>query len=309
MTGEPLGRICAVVNRLHNDFHHDRVGFFGFFESVRNLDVARALFDHAGNFLRERGFEIMRGPMNFSVNDEIGMLIEGFDTPPVIMMTHNPPYYNELTEGCGFVKAMDVVAYEMHQGMISDRIMQIGEKLLSRLKLRVRHFDKKNFWTEVDAICEVYNKAWAANWGFVPMTKSELKEMARTLKLIYDPRLIFFAETEDGKPVGFSLILPDINVVLKRLNGRLLPTGIITLLTGLRSINRARVLLMGVDPQYRGRGVDAAFYYLTYKLGVEAGYRWAEFSWILEDNRLMNDAALGMGAKPYKKWRIWERPL
>ena len=251
----------------------------------------------------------MRGPMNFSVNDEIGMLIEGFDRPPAIMMTHNPPYYNDLMAECGFGKAMDVVAYELHQGELSDRLLQVGEKLLSRLKLRVRTLDSKNFWRDVQHICDVYNTAWAANWGFVPMTKNELKVMAEGLRLIYDPRMVFFAETEDGTPVGFSLMLPDINVILKRLNGRLLPTGIIKLLRGRRKIDRARVLLMGVDPAFRGRGVDVAFYYLTYKRGVEAGYRWAEFSWILEDNRLMNDAALGIGAKPYKKWRIWERPL
>jgi hypothetical protein len=251
----------------------------------------------------------MRGPMNFSVNDEIGMLIEGFDTPPAIMMTHNPPYYNELMAECGFAKAMDVAAYELRQGEVSARLMQVGEKLLSRLKLRVRTMDAKNFWGDIQHICDVYNTAWAANWGFVPMTKSELKVMAETLRLVYDPRMVFFAETEDGTPVGFSLMLPDINVILKRMNGRLLPTGILKLLIGRRKIDRARVLLMGVDPAFRGRGVDVAFYYLTYKRGVEAGYRWAEFSWILEDNRLMNDAVLGIGAKLYKKWRIWETPL
>jgi hypothetical protein len=298
-----------VVNRLHNDFHHDRVGFFGFFECVHNPDVARALFDHAGNFLRTRGFEVVRGPMNFSVNDEIGMLVEGFDTPPAIMMTHNPPYYNELMTDCGFSKAMDVIAYELRRGELSRRLLDIGERSLSRLKLRVRTLDPKHFWQDVEHICNVYNTAWAANWGFVPMTKSELKAMAETLRLIYDPRLVFFAENSDGKPVGFSLLLPDINVILKRLNGRLLPTGILRLLAGRRKINRARVLLMGVNPACRGHGIDAAFYYLTYLRGTEAGYRWAEFSWILENNRPMNDAALAIGAKPYKKWRIWEKPL
>jgi GNAT superfamily N-acetyltransferase len=251
----------------------------------------------------------MRGPMNFSVNDEIGMLIEGFDTPPTIMMTHNPPYYNDLMAECGFVKAMDVLGYQLHRGEISERLLRVGEKLQSRLKLRVRAMDTKNFWRDVQHICDVYNTAWTANWGFVPMTQNELKVMAETLRLIYDPRMVFFAETADGTPIGFSLMLPDINVLLKRMNGRLLPTGIVKLLAGRRKIDRARILLMGVDPAFRGHGIDVAFYYLTYQRGVEAGYRWGEFSWILENNRLMNDAALGIGAKPYKKWRVWERPL
>jgi len=308
-TGETLGRVCAVINRLHNEFHQDRVGFFGFFESVNNTDVARALFDRAGDHLAARGFDVMRGPMNFSVNDEIGMLIEGFETPPVVMMTHNPPYYNDLVGACGFVKAKDLIAYELHQGHINDRILETGAKLLARHKLRIRPIEKKNFWQEVEYICDVYNNAWSANWGFVPMTKAELKTLAQTLRLIYDPRLVFFAESENGVPVGFSLALPDIHVLFKRMNGTLFPTGLFKLLAGLRKIHRARVILMGVNPDFRGRGVDLAFYYLTYKLGTEAGYNWGEFSWILEDNRMMNDAALGMGAKPYKKWRIWEKPI
>ncbi|MDD5088562.1 MAG: N-acetyltransferase [bacterium] len=309
-TGRIVGRVCAVVNRAHNEFHKDRVGFFGFFECVDSAAVARALLDHAGRFLMERGFTVMRGPANFSVNDEIGMLIEGFDTPPVIMMTHNPPYYNRLMEECGFVKAMDLLGYELHQGEISERLLNVGEKLLARLKLRVRTIDTKHFWRDVRHLCDVYNSAWAANWGFVPMTEGELKAMADSLRLIYDPRMVFFAETEDGRPVGFSLMLPDINVILKHISdGRLLPTGIFKLLLGRRRIHRARVLLMGVDPAFRGRGLDAAFYYLSYKRGTEAGYHWAEFSWILENNRPMNDALLAIGAKPYKKWRMWEKAL
>lgn len=309
-TGEIVGRVCAVVNRAHNEFHKDRVGFFGFFECVDSATVARALLDHAGRFLLKRDLTVMRGPANFSVNDEIGMLIEGFDTPPVIMMTHNPPYYNRLMEECGFVKAMDMLGYELRKGEISERILQMGEKLLARSKLRVRTLDPKNFWRDVRYLCDVYNRAWVDNWGFVPMTSGELKAMADSLRLIYDPRLVFFAENENGQPVGFSLLLPDVNVILKHVkNGRLLPTGILKLLLGRRKIDRARVLLMGVDPAFRGRGLDAAFYYLSYKRGTEAGYHWAEFSWILENNRPMNDALRAMGAIPYKKWRLWEKTL
>lgn len=308
-SGEVVGRICAVVNHAHNRFHKDRVGFFGFFESVDSEDVARALFDHAGRFLMERGLDVMRGPANFSVNDEIGMLIEGFNTPPAIMTTHNPPYYNRLAEQCGFVKAKDLLAYEMREGQFSERIMRLGEKLESRLKLRVRSFRKKEFWEEVRRIQDLYRRAWAGNWGFVPMSDREIVEMANSLKLIFDPRLVFFAEDESGQPVGFSLALPDVHPLLKKINGRLFPTGIFTLLTGRRKLNRIRIPLMGIDPAYRGRGVDAVFYCRTYKVGNQAGYHWGEFSWILEDNKPMNDALIAMGAIPYKKWRMWEKPL
>jgi hypothetical protein len=309
-TGEILGRVCAVVNGLHNKFHEDKVGFFGFFDCVNDPDVARALLDHAGAFLKSRGLDTIRGPMNFSVNDEIGMLIEGFDTPPVIMMTHNPPYYNTLMEQCGMVKAKDVVAYQMFQGQLSERVIRVAEALEKRLPLHIRPFNKHDFWGEVDRILSIYNAAWEKNWGFVPMTDKELKLMAQTLKLVYDPNLVYFAETAEGKPVGFSLALPDVHVLFKQIkNGRLFPTGIFKLLFGLKKIHRARVLLMGVHPDYRFRGIDTVFYYRTYKAGTEAGYNWAEFSWVLEDNEPMNAAALSMGSTPYKKWRIWERPL
>ena len=307
--GPVVGRICAVVNRLHNETHKDDVGFFGFFECENDPEVAAALFAQAGDYLQQRGYKVMRGPMNFSVNEEMGMLIEGFDTPPAIMMTHNPPYFNDLMEACGFVKVKDVIAYEMHAGQITDRVLNIGDKLEKRLNLRFREFNKKDFWNEVGRVLEIYNNAWEANWGFVPMTDRELKLMAESLKLMYDPRLIMFAETEDGTPVGFSLALPDVHVLFKKMNGRLLPFGIFRLLFGLRKIRRARVLLMGVRKDYRGRGIDTVFYCRTYKRGTAAGYNWAEFSWILEDNKLMNDAARAMGSKPYKRWRIWEKNL
>ena len=308
-SGQTVGRICAIVNRAHNDFHKDKVGFFGFFETVNDAAVARALLDTAGNWLRERGFDTIRGPVNFTTNDECGMLIDGFDTPPVIMMTHNPPYYNDLVAACGFVKARDLYAYQMFEGQISDRIMALAPKLAARLKIRIRPFNKKDFWGEVKRIEDIYDGAWEHNWGFVPMTPKELKLMAQTLKLGYDPRIIQFAETEDGKTVGFSLALPDIHVILKKMNGRLFPTGIFKLLAGRKKINRARVVMMGMLPEYRRRGIDSLLYYHAYTSGTHVGYNWGEFSWILEDNVMMNEAARNMGADLYKTWRIWEKPL
>jgi GNAT superfamily N-acetyltransferase len=307
--GPVVGRICAIVNRLHNETHKDKVGFFGFFESENDPDVAVALLEEAADYLRSRGCDTIRGPMNFSINDEIGMLIDGFDTPPTVMSNHNPPYYNELMQACGFVKANDLLAYEMSYGQIDERVLRIGAKLEQKNKLRIRNFNKHDFWGEVDRVFEVYNNAWEANWGFIPMSHDEIKLIAQTLRLVYDPRLVFFAENEAGKPVGFCLSLPDINVIVKKMNGRLLPLGILKMLFGLRKINRLRVWGMGVHRDYRGRGIDTVFYCRTYKTGTALGFNWGEFSWILEDNKPMNDMALAMGSHPYKRWRIWEKQL
>jgi hypothetical protein len=307
--GEILGRVSAIVNHRHNEFHEDKTGFFGFFECVNDSDVAQLLLIECAHFLRQRRMTAMRGPMSFSTNEECGMLYEGFDTPPTIMMPHNPPYYNRLMEECGLGKAMDLLSYEMPAGGISDRIIRVGQKLESRLKIKIRPFNKKDFWGEVALLKSVYDKAWTKNWGFVPMTEHEIHHLAQNLKLIYDPRLLYFAEAADGTTVGFCLALPDINQVLIRMNGRLLPTGILTLLAGRRKINRVRVLLMGVIESYRVRGIDTVFYYRIHRDGVSAGYKWAEFSWILENNKMMNDAAIGMGGTLYKRHRVWEKHL
>lgn len=307
--GKTVGRISAIHNSAHNRFHNDRVGFFGFFESVNDVETASALLDTAASHVKNLGLDTLRGPMNFSTNEECGMLIDGFDTPPAIMMTHNPPYYNDLLERCGFLKARDILAYEMREGDITERLLQLARKLESRLNLRFAFFNKSDFWGEVNKFRYLYNRIWEANWGFVPMTDNEINAMAKNLKLILDPALILFVTTNEGEPIGFSLALPDLNVLLKKINGRLFPTGLFTLLAGRRKIDRARVLAMGVLPEFRQRGIDAVIYLKTYESGLHAGYNWGEFSWVLEDNKNMNEAALSMGSRPYKKWRIWEKQL
>jgi len=307
--GEVVGRISAIHNSAHNRFHNDQVGFFGFFESVNDVEVASALLKTASDYVKNLGLDTLRGPMNFSTNEECGMLIEGFDTPPAVMMTHNPPYYNDLLEACGFSKAKDLLAYAMQEGDITDRLLTIARKLESRLNLNFTFFDKGDFWGEVNKFRDLYNQIWESNWGFVPMTDREIDAMAKNLKLVLDPALILFVTTKEGKPIGFSLALPDLNVVLKKINGRLFPTGLLTLLTQKGNINRLRVLAMGVLPEYRQRGIDAVLYYKTHESALNAGYNWGEFSWILEDNKNMNDAAVSMGSHAYKKWRIWEKQL
>jgi GNAT superfamily N-acetyltransferase len=307
--GSVRGRISAIVNHAHNDFHKDKVGFFGFFDCVEDRGIAAALLQEAEKFLKDQGLDTVRGPMNFSTNEECGILVDGFDTPPVIMNTHNPRYYPALIESCGYAKAKDMYAYCMAEGQITDRVMEIGKKLEARMDVKFRKFDPKNFKAEVERFKIVYNQAWEDNWGFVPMTDAEIDVMAANLKMIVDPNLIFFAENQQGEPVGFILGLPDLNVLIKKINGRLFPFGIFTLLTQKKKINRARILAMGVLPNYRKRGIDTVMYYKAYKVGTEAGYNWGEFSWVLEDNVLMNEAARTMGAVPYKTWRIYEKKL
>jgi len=303
------GRISAVVNSAHNDFWKDRVGFFGFFESENDHAVAGALLSAAEEFLKKQGLDTMRGPMNFSTNEECGLLVDGFDTPPAVMMTHNPPYYSSLLESAGLEKVKDLLAFQMFEGDLSDRVIDIGRKLEQRMDIRFRFFKTNDFAQEVERFKAVYNSAWEENWGFVPMTNDELDVMAKNFKLVLDPRLIQFAETSDGQVVGFILALPDLNVIFKKLNGSLFPFGIFRLLLGKHKVGRARVLAMGVLPQFRKRGIDTVLYLRAYEAGTAAGYKWGEFSWVLEDNELMTSAAKAMGSRAYKTWRIYEKRI
>jgi len=305
--GRIVGRIAGIINRAHNEFHKDTVGFFGFFESIDDMEVARALFQAAGDFVKERGMTTLRGPMNFSTNEECGLLCEGFDRPPAVMMTYNPRYYIRLLEDAGFQKAKDLLAYQMTRPDLSERLQRLGPALEKRLQLQVRKLSMKNFWVDVWRFRDIYNKAWESNWGFVPMTDGEFEKLAKDLKLIVDPDLVWFAENSDGQPVGASLALPDVNQALAKVNGRLFPFGLLKLLYYKKRVNGVRVMAMGVIPEYRRRGVDVVFYWRTYEEGVKKGHTWGEFSWILEDNEPMKEAAAMIGAKPYKIYRIYER--
>ncbi|MFH1010195.1 MAG: N-acetyltransferase [bacterium] len=307
--GRVAGRIAGITNRAHNEFHKDTVGFFGFFESIDDTEVARALFQAAGDFVKARGMTALRGPMSFSTNEECGLLYEGVDGPPVVMMTYNPRYYIRLLEDAGFQKAKDLLAYQMTQPDLSERLQRLGPALEKRLRLHVRKLNMKNFWADVWRFRDIYNKAWESNWGFVPMTDAEFEKLAKDLKLIVDPDLVWFAENSDGQPVGASLALPDINQALAKINGRLLPFGLLKLLYHKRRVNGVRVMAMGVIPEYRRRGVDVIFYWRTYSEGTKKGHTWGEFSWILEDNEPMKEAATMIGARPYKTYRIYERSI
>jgi GNAT superfamily N-acetyltransferase len=310
--GQDVGRIAAIVNHLHNEFHEEKTGFFGFFECDDDPEIARALLDTAADWLRARGMERVRGPMNFSTNEEHsspGILVEGFDTPPVIMMSHNPPYYARLIEAAGFEKSMDLLSYWLEGLKATDRLVRGVERMATRVGVTVRPLDMKRFDKEVEAIKTVYNAAWSRNWGFVPMTEAEFDHMARELKPIVEPNLCFIAEAE-GEPVGFALNLPDFNQALKTLpRGRLFPFGIFRLLWAKRRINAMRAITLGFTPRFQRYGLGALFYLRTLQATVERGSPRGEASWILEDNFEMRRALENMGGEVYKRYRVYEKTL
>jgi GNAT superfamily N-acetyltransferase len=303
-----VGRIAAIHNRLHNEFHRDRVGFFGFFESVNDRRVAGALFDAAAAWLKERELEVMRGPASFSTNDECGLLVQGFEYPPTILMPHNPPHYIELVEGSGFDKAKDLFQYELTNPHIPERLIRGARLIAERQKIRLRSLNLREFDREVERIKQLYNRAWEKNWGFVPMTDAEIDHLASQLKPVVVPDLVVFAERE-GETIGFAVALPDLNVALKtNPSGRLFP-GILKILLASRKITRIRVLLLGLLKEYRRTGADALMYQWIWEKGYALGYRWAEAGWILEDNVAMNNALLRTGFRHYKTFRLYDRPL
>jgi GNAT superfamily N-acetyltransferase len=310
--GQVVGRIAAILNHNHNKFHNENIGFFGFFDCVDDKDVAFKLFETVENWARRKGLDEIRGPVNPSTNDSCGILIDGFDKSPCIMMPYNYEYYPKLCESYGFEKARDLYSYYISQEMLTPKVMQKLERgvelVLKRRNATIRPVNLKNFDEEVKKVKEIYNNAWSKNWGFVPLTDDEINHIAKGLKQIVVPEIALFAEV-DGKPIGFSLSVPDINQALKGLNGRLLPFGIFKLMRNMKKITMIRVLIMGLIHEYRLSGIDAAFYYYTIKNGIAKGYSEAELGWVLEDNEPMKRVAENIGSVPYKKYRIYTKKL
>jgi GNAT superfamily N-acetyltransferase len=310
--GAIVGRIAAIRNNNHNSFNGTQDGFFGFFDTVNDQDVADMLLDTAAAWLRAEGLRTMIGPVNPTTNETCGMLVEGFDTAPVAMMTYNRPYYAGLVERYGLHKKTDLLAYNIPADTLNDRSMRLMDSLRERLNSRgitIRKGNMKNFKQEVDGLRGVYNAAWDKNLGFVPMTNEEFNYMAKDLKLVLDPDFCLVAE-HDGKPVAFALCIPDINQVqIKLKRGRLLPTGIFKFLFLRKKINAIRVIALGVLEPYRKMGIEAVFYGTIIRNGLEKNMAKAEASWILEGNEMMNRAIEGINGEVYKRYRIYERTL
>jgi hypothetical protein len=310
LNGKVAGRITAHTNKQHNLFHNDSVGFFGFFESIDDQAVADALFNTAATWLKVRDCDIIRGPMNFSTNDECGLLIDNFETPPFVMMTHNPPYYEKLYLNHGFIKSKDLYAYHLISNEIPERLERMATIIEKKEGIRVKSLAKNKIELKKDleTIFTIYRSAWERNWGFVPMTNKEFDALVKTLLPIVDPDLVFIAYYNDN-PVGFSVALPDYNIILKKMYGRVLPFGVFKALYYKNKIKRLRVLVMGLIKEYQKRGIDGLFYFHTFKNGLTKGFNEGEFSWVLEDNYEMNNVAKRMGATVHKTYRVYDKSI
>ncbi len=308
--GQTVGRIAGIIDHHYIQLHQENVGFFGFFESIADAEVAEILLSEVKKWLRDHGMEKMAGPMNPSTNDECGLLVEGFDVSPCLMMPYNPRYYPSLLEGSGLKKAMDLYAYWLEElSFQGNRLFRIAERLSKKnpqlwlRPIKLRHLDE-----ELEIIKEIYNDAWSKNWGFVPLTEAEINDLAKNLKPLVVPDLVLFAYSGED-PIGFSVSLPDYNEVLKRLNGKVGLWGALKFLYYSRKIKTLRVMLLGVKRAFQKKGVEGLLYIETFKRGIKKGYFQAECSWILGNNVLMQHGLEAMGAKRYKTYRIYEAPL
>ena len=307
--GKVVGRIAAIVNHNHDSEHHEKAGFFGFFESDDNVETSRALFSAAERFLFGKGAKIFRGPANPSVNDEYGLLVDGYDKPPAVLMPYNPPYYEKLIQDAGFVKSKDLFAYKLSQDTVySEKLERAGQLVRKRYNMSFRSIEMKKFDEEVELIKVVYNKAWANNWGAVPMTDKEIDALAADLKPVVVPDLVIFAEKE-GKIIGFSLSLPDIHQALRFNKSGGLLTGLWNLYTKKKHIDTVRIIVLGVLPEFQYTGAAGVLFYETAVRARKLGYQYGEASWVLEDNEAMNRAAETMKGEVEKRYRLYERPL
>jgi Acetyltransferase (GNAT) family len=311
--GQDIGRIAGIIDHNHNRATKDQAAFFGFFESVNELAVSRLLFEAVFVWARQAGLQRVLGPMNPTTNDECGLLVEGFDSPPVIMMTYNPRYYVPLVEAAGFRKAKDLLAYHMDLAKIPmDRLGRIAAKIKQRNpNLVFRPVRRKTLPQDLVKVKEVYNAAWQHNWGFVPMTDAEVDFMAARLKPLLMEGLIWLAEA-GPEPVGFLLALPDYNIPLRPLRGRLLTPhvlGFLPYLLGWKCPPRTRVITLGVKEKYRAKGLESAMLIEGLRVGFDAGVRESEASWILEDNVMMCRMLEAIGGRVYKTYRLYGRSV
>jgi GNAT superfamily N-acetyltransferase len=313
--GEVVGTIAALIDHNHNAFHEEKAGSFGFFETIEDYSVAEALLSTACDWAKERDMEVIRGPLNFSQNQECGLLIEGFDESPVIMMTYNPRYYIDFIERFGFVKAHDLYAFIAERADFSEvakfppKLLRVAEKAGEKKRIKFRTVDMANFDRELVMVKKVYNRAWERNWGFVPMTDAEFDHLAANLKPLLDPNLVFIAEI-DGEPIGVSIALPDLHQPLKHMGGRWFPFGWLKFLWYRWKIDTVRLLIMGVIEEHRRSGIDALFYLeIGREMLKKKQYRRLECSWVLESNEAMWRILERIGAHRYKTYRIYEKSL
>ncbi|HUU02461.1 MAG TPA: N-acetyltransferase [Myxococcota bacterium] len=313
--GLPLGRISAQINTLHNEYHKDKTGFFGFFECVDDEKVSGALLETAEGWLAEKGCDKVLGPESFSTNEEVGMLAEDREGPPMIMCSYNPPYYTRLVEAAGYQKAKDLYGWFYEIGKVPEAPMQVAEAVKKHPGLTVRPTDPKNMEHDINIVRDIFNAAWSKNWGYVPWTDAEVKHSAKMMKMIMIPELTAIAEV-DGKPAGMMLAFPNINEAIKDLNGRLFPTGLAKLvwrlMLGRYKFKGARLFLLGIKPEFRGNvlgGLSVLLYVRAHRAALKLGMKTGETGWTLEDNKKINAGIQFMGGRLGKIYRVYGKDL
>ncbi|WP_162909582.1 GNAT family N-acetyltransferase [Aggregatilinea lenta] len=316
----PVGTVAAFVNHRHNEYHHEHIGFFGAFEVYDDQEAATALLDTAADYVRALGYDALRGPATFSTNEECGIMIEGFDDPPVVLMPYNPPYYQRLVEATpGFERVMDLYSYYITFQAINnspklEKLFRITQQNSKRRSIIIRTPDTKHLDHEFQLLKDIYNLAWDENWGYVPFSSKELDEMVKDLGQYFEPRLTFFAEIE-GKPVAFMLALPDLNQVLLKAYPRPGKLELVTLLQLLwhwkvrSKITRIRIMLMGVEEGHRGIGIESAMFVEAYKAAQALGWEVGDGGWVLETNEPMQRLVEAYNSVIYKRYRFYELPL
>ena len=311
--GKVVGRISAQIDHEHLRIHKDNAGFFGFFDTIDDQEVASALVTAAEKWLAERGMSVMRGPFSLSINEETGLLVEGFDDPPVLMSPHHRPYQGRLAEGAGLHKAKDCYGWYYDVVEPTPRAQKAWEMITALPEVRFRTVNRRKLDTEVHDLLSVFNDAWQHNWGFVPATDAEAKKMAADLRLILND-LSFFAEI-DGQPVGICVCPPNLNEVTRDFHGKLSPRNVAKLVWRLkvREPKSARLMLLGIRTELRHKKRYAplamAIIAELIRRGLPLGYEWAELGWTLEDNRLINAAIRSIGGRIYKRYRVYEKPI
>lgn len=308
--GEVVGRIAAITNDRYNEHHPGKTGFFGFFESINDQEVADALFEKVCIRLKEKGLVKLHGPASPSSNYDYGLLVEGFDDEPRIMMTYNPPYYIDLIENVGLEKAKGLLAFKLNNQTVNqnEKLHRVAKIAQERVGMKVRNFNVKNLRSEVDIFKEIYNQAWEVNWGHVPFTEAEIDLMAKEMKPVIQPELALFGEV-DGEVMGMALALPDFNFIIKQMNGKILPFNWIKFFTQRKKIKWLRVILLGVLPQYQRKGLDAVFYLQLIQAAEKLNIELGEASWILEDNKMMKRGVEVVNGEVYKKYNVYEMPI
>ena len=307
-----VGRCTAQIDRSHLDRHRDDTGFFGFLDTFDDQEVATALLDAARRWLAARGMKRIRGPLSLNINEEVGCLIDGFDTPPMFLMGHHRPYQGKLIEGAGFEKAKDLFAWRYSIGEVPKRAAKARRDVEALPEVSVRHVDMQHVERDVGVVMSVFNDAWSENWGFVPLSEAELKQMAKDLKMILVPEVTYIASI-DGEPAAVALALPNVNEVISDLHGKLFPLGLPKLLYRLKVKHpkSARLVILGIRKKFRQvrkyAGLSIYLYALMNEAGRRVGYEWGELSWTLEDNGPVNVGIKFMGGKVYKTYRVYER--